>query len=56
MKAEERSEAERAHFWSEVAAAESGVGGCRDFGRCLPDTEEELFGVGERCKLDPGLN
>ena len=34
---------ERAHFWAEVEAALTGVGGARSHGRCLPDTEEELF-------------
>ena len=34
---------ERAHFWSEVEAARTGVGGARSHGRCLPDVEEDLF-------------
>ena len=34
---------EQAHFWNEVEAAETGVGGAKSHGRCLPDTEEELF-------------
>ena len=34
---------ERAHFWSEVESARTGVGGARSHGRCLPDAEEDLF-------------
>jgi len=34
---------ERAHFWSEVESARTGVGGARSHGRCLPDVEEDLF-------------
>ena len=42
-KARARRADERAFFWSEVEAARTGVGGARSHGRCLPDTEEELF-------------
>ena len=34
---------ERAHFWAEVEAARTGVGGARSHGRCLPDEESDLF-------------
>lgn len=42
-KARLRRADERAHFWSEVEAAKTGVGGARSHGRCLPDEEKELF-------------
>ena len=42
-KARARRADERAFFWAEVEAARTGVGGARSHGRCLPDTEEELF-------------
>ena len=42
-KARARRADERAFFWAEVEAARIGVGGAQSHGRCLPDTEEELF-------------
>ena len=42
-KARARRADERAFFWAEVEAARTGVGGAQSHGRCLPDTEEELF-------------
>ena len=42
-KARLRREDEQVHFWLEVDAAVSGIGGAASHGRCLPDTEEELF-------------
>ena len=44
---------ERAHFWSEVESARTGVGGARSHGRCLPDVEEDLFpGSAERSETE----
>jgi len=34
---------ERAFFWAEVAAVETGVGGAKSHGRCLPDELDDVF-------------
>ncbi len=42
-KARTRRLDERAFFWAEVAAVETGVGGAKSHGRCLPDELDDVF-------------
>ena len=42
-KARTRRLDERAFFWAEVAAVETGVGGAKSHGRCLPDELDYVF-------------